>query len=232
MFNCSRKRSLCSISHHQTIFDIALERTCYGKSHHELIQENFYEKIFQIIEIMEGSPHEVLRVLTHRDVWKNNLIFKFDENYGWERPLHCVLLDYQTARYLSITIDVMMAIICTTRRTHQDKLYDYYIKFYYNELSKELRNFNIDLKSKMSFENFTKGCDYHKTFALVYHVIILMITLIPREYFVNFSEDEYREFAEGNRSKFVLDYMSKDLYFSERLVEAVEAAVKFIYKLS
>lgn len=180
---------------------------------------------------MESSPHGVLKVLSHRDIWKNNLIFKFDDNFGWEKPLHCVLLDYQTARYLPITVDVMMAVICTTRRNHQDELCNYYVNFYYEKLSKELKTFNIDLKSKMTFENFSQSCDYHKTFALIYHVIILMITLIPRDYFVSFSEDEYRDFAEGNRSKFVLDYMSKDLYFSECLVEAVEAIVKFIYKL-
>ena len=208
-----------------------MERTCYGKSHHKLIETDFYEKIFQTIEIIESSPYKVLKVLSHRDIWKNNLMFKFDEKFGWEKPLHCVLLDFQTARYLSITVDVMMAIICTTTSDHQDELYDHYVKFYYESLSKELTNFNIDLKSKMSFENFVKSCDYHKTFAVVYRAIILMITTIPRDFFVKFSEDEYRDFAEGNRSKFVLDYMKKDALFSEGLIDAVEAAVKFIYKL-
>lgn len=215
----------------QTIFDIALKHTCYGKSHHDFLENDLYEKLFEVIEIMESSPYDVIKTLSHRDVWKNNLIFKFDESFGWEKPLHCILLDFQTVRYLAVSVDVVMGIICTTRRKHQDKLYDYYVKFYYDELLKELKIFNIDLASKMTFESFAKSCDYHKTFGLVYHVIIVMMTMIPSENFVNLNEDEYRDVAEGNRSKFIRDYMSKDSYYRENLVEAVEAAVKFIYKL-
>lgn len=178
---------------------------------------------------MESSPYDVLKVLAHRDIWRNNLMFEFEE--GTEEPVHCVLLDYQTARYLPITIDVLMAIICTTTTAHQEKFYSYYVEFYYEELGKELKRFNINLETMMPFDKFIKSCDYHKTFALVYNVIVMMISLIPREFFVNFSEEEYRDYSEGNRSKFVLDYMSKDSCYRERLVEGVEAAVKFIYKL-
>lgn len=180
---------------------------------------------------MESSPYKVLKVLAHRDIWRNNLMFKFDENFGLEHPVHCVLLDFQTARYLPITIDVVMAIICTTTTEHQEEFDSHYIGFYFEQLSKELRRFNINLEAIMSLDDFTNSFAYHKAFALVYNVIVLMITLIPREYFVNFNDDEYRDFAEGNRSKFVLDYMSKNSLYEKRLIEAVEASVKFIYKL-
>lgn len=181
---------------------------------------------------METSPNGILKVLSHRDVWKNNLMFKFDESLGDAEPLQCVLLDFQTARYLPITIDVLMAIYCTTTRNHQDEHFDHYIRFYYEELSKRLGRYSISLDSQMTLENFIKTCSYHKTFALVYNVIVQMITLIPKEFFVNFNEDAYRDFAEGDRSKFVLEYMSKDADYEKRLVDAVEAAVEFILKLS
>lgn len=209
------------------MFDIALHRT----KHRNIIKSDFYEKIFQSIDNMESAPNRVLKVLAHRDIWKNNLMFKFDESAGDEKPLNCVLLDFQTARYLPITIDVLMAIICTTSRSHQDEHFEHYVDFYYKELRKELKRFEIELDSKLTLENFVKTCEYHKTFALVYNVIVLMITLIPRDFFVNFTEDEYRDFAEGNRSKFVLDFMSKDKEYETRLVEAVEATVEFIYQL-
>lgn len=180
---------------------------------------------------MESSPHKVLRVLSHRDMWKNNLMFEFDAKLGFEKPLRCVLLDFQTARYLPITVDVLMAIVCTARREHREELYAFYIAFYYEKLADELKKFSIDLSTEMSFENFTKSCDYHETFALVYNVIVIMITKIPREFFVDFTEEEYRDFADGNRSKFVLDYMDKDQQYRDVLVEAVEAVVENIYEL-
>lgn len=221
--------NICFFS--QAIYSIALQKTKYGKTHSDLIKETFYAKIFESIENMESTPENVVKVLSHRDVWKNNMMFKFDDEKSFENPLHCVLLDFQTVRYLSVTIDVLMAIICTTTRSHYEKNFNYYVKFYYDQLSSELEKFNINLTEKMSFESFIKSCDYHKTFALVYNCVVLMITMIPQDYFVDFSEDEYRDFAEGNRSKFILDNMNKDSLYEENLVEAVEAAIEFVYKL-
>lgn len=155
-------------------------------------------------------------------------MFKHDEE---GKPLHCVLLDFQTARYLPITVDVLMACICGSGRRISDELYRHFISFYFELLTENLKHFNIDLQAKMPFDKFSASCDYHKTFAIVYNVIVLMITRIPRDYFIGASEDEFRDFAEGNRSKFILDFMAKDLSYSELLVEAVEAAFEFLYKL-
>lgn len=213
------------------MLEIALQKTKYGKSHHDLLKTSLYEKAFRVIEIMESSPNDILKVFSHRDLWKNNLMFKFDEKCDDNNPLHCILLDYQTARYLPITIDVLMAIVCTTRKHHRDEFCDFYVKFYYEQLSNELQKFKNSLSAKMSFETFVKSCAHHKTFALVYNVILVMITTLPREYFVDGSEDDYRDFAEGNRSKLVLDYMDKDSHYHDHLIEAVEAAVEDIYGL-
>jgi Ecdysteroid kinase-like family len=215
----------------QAIYDIALQKTKHGKTHEDVLKETFYAKIFESIENMESTQKDVLKVLSHRDVWKNNMMFKFNQNENFENPSHCVLLDFQTVRYLSISIDVLMAIICTTTRSHYEKNFSYYLKFYYKQLSMELQKFSINLSSKMSFENFAKNCEYHKIFALVYNVVVLMITMIPQDFFVDFSEDEFRDFAEGNRSKFILDNMKRDSFYEESLIEAVEAVIEFVYKL-
>ena len=125
----------------------------------------------------------------------------------------------------------MMAIICNTRRAHYEHLIDYYKACYYEHLLKELRNYDINLESIMTVENFNKSCEYHKTFALVYNNIVLMMTSMKRENFVDFTEDEYRDFAEGNRSKFVFDYMLKDSFYKECLVEGVQAVVDHFYEV-
>ena len=177
---------------------------------------------------METSPFTTLKVLSHRDVWKNNLMFKIEN----ETPSHCVLLDFQTARYFPVTIDVLMAVICTTRKAHHEEFYNHYINFYYEALKDELKKFNIELDTKMTLESFLKSCDYHKTFAVVYNVIVVMITMIPQEFFVDFTEDQYRDFAEGDRSKFIMKLMDEDLIYEECLIEAVESAIEYIYKLS
>jgi hypothetical protein len=168
---------------------------------------------------METNPHEILKVLSHRDL---------EESF--KSPQHCVLLDFQTLRYLPLTVDVLMTIVCNTTRSHQEANFEKYIKFYYEVVSMELDKFNLSLKAKMPFESFTKSCEYHKTFGLIYNVVVLMITMIPQDYFVDFSEDKFRDFAEGNRSRFILEIMENDDEYRESLVEAVEAIIEFAFK--
>lgn len=196
-----------------------------------MIKESFYAKLFDSIENMESTQDDVLKVLSHRDIWKNNLMFKFGDDKSFKDPIHCVLLDFQTVRYLSISIDVLMAIICTTTRNHQEKHFNHYLKFYYDHLLLELNKFGIDLNSKMTFDSFVRSCQHHKQFTLVYNVIIIMITMIQQEFFVNFTDDEYRDFAEGNRSKSILENMKQDSFYEECLLEAVEAVIETVYKM-
>lgn len=234
IFRCENKLSCLSQKnffnfHSQTIYDIALNETNFGKAHCELIKSSFYDKIFGIIETMEKSTDEVPFVLCHRDLWCNNLMFKLDEN---SNPVHCIFIDFQTARYLSLTVDVVMAIICTTRRENHERLFEHYINYYYEQLQKCFESSGNALNSIMTRESFIKGCKFHKPWALVYNLIVLMNTSMDREYFVDFTEDQYRDFAEGNRSKFVFDYMQKDSFYKECLVEAVEAVLEHFYKNS
>lgn len=216
----------------QTIYDIALQKTKFGKSHSDLLKENLYEKLFESIENMESNPIEIIQVLAHRDLWKNNLMFTFADENSYENPLHCVLLDFQTVRYLSLSVDVLMAIICNTTRKHYEKNFKSYIKFYYENLSTELQRFGLDLSSKMSFESFVKSCEYHKLFALIYNAVVVMITMAPQDFFTDFTDDQYREYAEGNRSTFTFEIMENDQIYRENLIEAIEAAIEFIFSLS
>lgn len=174
---------------------------------------------------MEESLFMDLRVLSHRDVWKNNLMFKFTDNY-LQTPTNCVLIDFQTARFLPVTLDVLMAIICNTRRGHYEKFLDYYLKFYYRELENELEQFKIDLQKKMTFEAFMKTVDHHKSVILVYNAVFEMYTLIPNNFFMLLGEKRFQDFSYGDRTKYILAIMEQDDFYRQCVMEAVEAVVE------
>ncbi|KAL7026863.1 hypothetical protein ACKWTF_005207 [Chironomus riparius] len=179
----------------------------------------FYDKIFGVIEVMEKSPFDVPKVLCHRDIWKNNLMFGND-------PLNCVLIDFQTSRYLSLSVDVTMAIICTTKRAHYEDMMSYYLQFYYQQLEIKLSKFSIDLKALMNFNIFVQSCEYYKKVNLVYKSSVVSLTQVPQELFQNFTEDDYKEFASGDRYSLVKTFMEQDETLKERLIDAVGAIVE------
>jgi Ecdysteroid kinase-like family len=178
--------------------------------------------------MMEKSPIcNFLKVLSHRDVWKNNLMFKFNDA---NLPTHCVLVDFQTTRYLPISIDVLMAIICTTGRRHREENFENYLKFYYEQLETCLKNLDINLNTLMSFDDFTTTCEYHKLVMLIYRCILLMITLIPHEYHAKMTRDDVYKFCEVDKSEFVLNYMNEDEVYEKCLVAAVNDVLSNIFQ--
>jgi hypothetical protein len=180
--------------------------------------------------MMEKSPiSNFLKVLSHRDVWKNNLMFKFNDSTNPNNPTHCVLVDFQTLRYLPISIDVIMAIICTTSRRHREENFQRYLKFYYNQLEYCLRNLNINLNSLMSYNDFKTTCHYHKRVILIYRCILLMITMIPHEVHAKMSPEERHKFNEIDRSDFVLNFMNEDVIYEKCLIDAVNDVLKNIF---
>lgn len=185
--------------------------------------EDFYESLFSTIKIMESNPFHIPSVLCHRDIWKNNLMFT-------SNPIHCVIIDYQTARYLPLSVDVCMVIFCSAQRDHYEKLVDHYVSTYYSLLSNKLKEFNFDINTIMSRENLIKSCEHHKNFAIVYNCLIIMLTRVPQEFFQGFEEQDFRDFGDGDRYRLVSKFMEKDSKFSELLIDAVKAVVELFYR--
>lgn len=178
---------------------------------------------------METSPvPNFLRVLNHRDVWRNNLMFKIDDKT--KQPQHCILIDFQTVRYLPITIDVLMAIICTAKRETTIEHFEKFLLFYYDHLRFYTESVNIELESLMSFENFRLVCGYHRIVMLIYRCILLMITMIPASDFGNFSESEIYQFCEVDKSEIVLKVMKNDIDYEKRIVDSVSDVIECLFK--
>lgn len=203
----------------EVIRQVALKNALISDAESEI----FYESLFNTIKVMESTPFEIPSVLCHRDIWKNNLMFS-------SNPIHCIIIDYQTARYLPLSVDLCMVIFCNTQRDHYEKLADHYVNNYYSHLSNKLEEFNVDINVIMSKENLKKSFEHHKYLAIVYNCIIIMLTKVPQEFFDGFEEQDFRDFADGDRYRLVSKFMEKDLKFSELLTDAIKAVVEMFHR--
>lgn len=209
---------------------VAKTRTKYAKSHQQIFVESLNKKLLEMLERLYRPSVDILKVLSHSDVWKNNLMFTFDDE-GFENPNNCILLDFQLSKYLSLPIDVLMAIILNTRRSHCEEMMENYLKFYFNRLEVELARNGIDLKSKLSYRKFRESCDYFKLIAVVYNAISIMITHIPISVYAAMTIDEYESFTIRDRNAIVAKLMDEDAFYETCAVEAVEELIEYLYEI-
>jgi len=211
---------------------IAMKKSKYGRSHQHLFGLSFYKKLFSFFDRMEYTEVDVVKVLCHRDLWRNNLMFRFEDSLKIDQPNHCMLLDFQVARYLSLPIDVIMLIISNTRKAnHQQQNVLLYLKFYYERLRAELSKKNIQLEPILSFEKLYESSKYFKLVALVFNAISLTFSVMPPERFSSLSSEEYAEIMLRNRNDFIGKAIDEDPFYAECIVEGVEELVEYIYDL-
>lgn len=213
----------------KTIEMVATTRTKYSKTHKSIFEESLIKKLHEMFERMYRPTVDVLKVLCNSDVWKSNLMFTFADDESFDHPNHCMLLDFQIAKYLPLPIDVLMVIIVNTRRSQCKELIDQSLKFYYENLNAELMKNNIELKSKMTFEMFRASCDYFNLMPIIYNAISLMISHIPTEFYTQMTLDQYEAFTVKNRNDVVNKFMDEDSLYRDCVIEAVEEIIEYLY---
>lgn len=209
---------------------VALHKTKYGigSCYEQVIEENFFVKACEIFKRLDSIESPIPRVCCHRDLWKNNLMYQFT-NDDFDKPSHCLLIDYQICRYLPLTVDVIICILLPSR-DHSNA--DECLRFYFEALSSELKLRNINIKDLMSWNDFLASCENFKLLPLLQQGLFWSLTNLPDGVLSNLlanNEREYIKICNEDRSQIVLEFMEKDEYYRETMVETVERLIEYLF---
>lgn len=80
-----------------------------------------------------------LNVLNHGDFWSNNMMFSHDEA---GKIKETILVDYQMPKYGTVAQDLLYFLMSSTRLEDKLSKFDYYIKFYHDNLVEHLKILN------------------------------------------------------------------------------------------
>uniref|UniRef100_A0A1I8PK60 CHK kinase-like domain-containing protein n=1 Tax=Stomoxys calcitrans TaxID=35570 RepID=A0A1I8PK60_STOCA len=99
------------------------------------LQNNIVDELYKTIEREEDG--DVFKVLTHGDIWSNNIMFKYDEDNG--EVLETYFVDFQTPRYTSPAPDLLYFILSSCKYEIKLEKFDYLVAFYHKHLIENLR---------------------------------------------------------------------------------------------
>ncbi|KAH8390818.1 hypothetical protein KR200_002204, partial [Drosophila serrata] len=91
--------------------------------------------IDEMFRLGQVDPTE-FNVLNHGDCWSNNIMFQYDD-LGKIKEVYMV--DYQVPKYGSVAQDLLYFLISSTRLEDKLSKFDYYIKFYHDNLVEHLK---------------------------------------------------------------------------------------------
>lgn len=220
----------------RAIEQVGLQRTKYSKNSetHQLIQDKFFDAMNVVFDMVDNNlvPFDFLNVICHRDLWRNNVMFKFGKDQNGDVDFHvpqeAVLIDFQIARYLPPAVDVLMLLFLLQRNNDRKERYKDHLDHYYSCLKDALGNFDMVIERIFPLEELWRTCEYFQLLGAVLKGVFLPMTHLPAGVIdeIHKDADKYRKFIAVDRSDTILHYIDTDKYFGEWMVEAVEELIE------
>ncbi|XP_055635863.1 uncharacterized protein LOC129775307 [Toxorhynchites rutilus septentrionalis] len=217
---------------------VALERSKYAANENcrKRMESEMETKMDKIYELCE-STNNFQSVMVHRDLWSNNIMFRFEKNssdgaINYEKPLSCVLLDFQMARYLPPAVDVLCAIYVLASRTNREEFYDTYVKYYHQVLTEKLRLLHLEIDSILPWQQYLESLDHYRLVGMLWSGVLLQFISFPKGYLDDLHLNDpkaYHEFCNDNRRDVILEFMDKDSYYRDTVLGSVEDTLEYMF---
>ncbi|XP_063891857.1 uncharacterized protein LOC110374784 [Helicoverpa armigera] len=164
-------------------------------------------------------------VICHRDLWNNNIMFHYTEaGENQPEPDDCILVDFQAIRYQPPAGDVMLLLCCNLDPTFREQNLRLFLDFYYEELGKILCNYNVNIASIMSRDDFLQSAEEQRQWGL-----ILCACLIPQFWLDDdltteiFSDNaQFNEILSKNKGLFIKKMMESNVDYKQKVMEIFE----------
>ncbi|CAH0715210.1 unnamed protein product, partial [Brenthis ino] len=171
---------------------------------------------------------ETVNVVIHKDLWANNIMFKYSE----EIPINAILIDFQCLQYAPPAFDVMIFLYLTTcrsfRDSHELEVLDHYYKVFCANLDEPT---SLRLK-EYTRPDFLRWCEKARLFSLVVAALIgpyvAMEPTAAQKHFDN--PDTYAEYLYDRWYPVISHARENRIYMKRNVALGEEIVEKYILK--
>lgn len=220
------------------ILKAALEGSKYSQipEYKAIIEARMLDEMERIFELSKPSDR-FQSTIVHKDLWYNNMMFRFDcdetGKVNYDKPLDCVLFDFQIARYQPPAVDFLCTIYLLTRRLQRNELYDFYVEYYYERLKEKLHKLNLEIESILPWKQFLDSLKYYKLFGLVWSGVLHAYVNLPEGYLAELHIKDpvaYHEFGLVSRDAVLMKFFHTDCFYRETLLDSVDETLEYLFE--
>lgn len=171
------------------------------------------------------SSRTKTNVVSHGDLWGNNLMFNKDVSPK------CLLVDYQLLRYSPLAHDVAQFLYLCTDRSFRETWESAMLQHYYKTLRETLNAHEVSVQTP-PWSEIVLGMEEQRLGALVTAIIYFPTVLMDENLGTTVVNDpSYADYFFRDRREFVITNMKKDPVYGRRISEAVIELVELASRL-
>ncbi|XP_046965565.1 uncharacterized protein LOC124534001 [Vanessa cardui] len=176
-----------------------------------------------------ADPSSTYRnVICHRDLWNNNILFRYKKEGIKLVPDDCVLVDFQAVRYQPPAGDVMLLLYCNLKPNFRDENIETFLNHYYNVMKNILGSNGIPIQKIFTYENFLKSCDEQKLWALVVSACLVPQFWIDDELNTKIfcNTTNFKEIMTKDKASFIKKMILNNSDYKNKVLPILEEIVK------
>ncbi|KAF2879852.1 hypothetical protein ILUMI_26309 [Ignelater luminosus] len=175
-----------------------------------------YEAIYELVK----SSEKYRNVVCHGDLWASNIMMKYKN----EKPIDCLIIDYQILRYCPPAHDLLCVLYLTTNRKTRAQFATKLMDIYYEKFKETLEKYGCDVNTIYPYHKFMESCEYMTPQAVcqtvIYYHCIMTNSDLMKEYTA--SEESTNKIFLVDRRDFLKDMCERDPIYRERMKESIE----------
>lgn len=181
-------------------------------------KEEYGLQFDKLMDIFFNGDQKYRRVISHGDLWLNNLLYKYDEG---GKIADCLMVDFQYLRYAPPAHDVTFTIYYIANKELMREKYDHFLRVYYEHLTNELNRYGLDINDICPMEEYEKSCKMYLTIAKIIKGIYAPLCGLPQDRLNKLcsNAEDYRYYLLGDRRPLARKFMKEEPAFNDFITE-------------
>lgn len=196
----------------------------YNETDLELVETN-WRSVWSNAMNLSDSSSKYRNVICHRDLWNNNIMFRYSKaEDGRLEPSDCQLVDFQAIRYQPPAGDVMLLLCCNLDPKDREENLDTFLSFYYKELKKILSAYNFEISNIIPKIEFMISAEEQRQWGLVVCACLIPQFWLNDDFITDTFTDnaQFDEILSKNKGQFIKKMMENNFDYKQKVMEIFE----------
>lgn len=163
------------------------------------------------LKLSESSPKHT-KVICHRDLWTNNILFHYKAVGDTFEPDDCMLVDFQAVKCQPPAADVMLLLYCNLEPTFREENMKMFLDYYYEELKMVLNDHSVRINDILPKEEFLATTEEYRLWGAVVCACLIPQFWVDDELTKNIFCDtvQFKEILTKDKASFIKKMMQEN----------------------
>lgn len=177
---------------------------------------------------LSDSSTKRTKVICHRDLWTNNMLFHYKAVGDRFEPDDCMLVDFQAVKCQPPASDVMLILYCNLEPTFREENMKMFLDYYYEELKTVLNDHSVRINDVLPKDEFLATAEEYRLWGVVVCACLMPQFFIDDELTKTIFCDpvQFKDIILNDKASFIKKMMQENEHYKTNVMNIFNEIVE------